>query len=822
MARAGPARETVMRTLRNDIVFAVRSLRKSSGLTLVAILSLAFGIGVNTAAFSVIHPVLLAPLPYPDSDRLVLVAETNTQRGYDWFPVAPRNFQHLAEQGEIFEYIAALEGWSGALTGSGPAATVDGIRASTSFFQMIGVEAVLGRTFLPDEDESSVILSDGLWRSRFGANPEVAGSTITIDQSAYTVIGVLPRDFRFGSGSYELWRPLQREFAADRMTFHSLQIVAKLREGIGPEQANGRLEILMQQLAEQYPKANAGWGARVQGLHEFFASRNNVRPALLAITIAVGFILLMACINVANLQLARAAAREKEIAVRAALGARRGTLIRQLLTESAVLALAGGALGFLLAYWSMSGLRQVLPDMAVFDANAFDLDGGVAAFTLAASMLTAIGFGLVPALRTSNVELSQTLREGGRSAVAGLQGRRFHNVLVVAEIALAMLVLVGAGLTLNSFLRLQHIDKGFISEKLLTLRVNLLDYKYPEEQQWPRFFGDAIERIRRVPGVVSAAAIDLLPMRNSTGWFFDFTIQSKPAPDGAWPNAASRTVTPGYFATMGIPLLRGREFTEQDDDQTPGVIVINDVLATQFFPNEDPIGQRIHLSSRDPEMKWLEIVGVVPRVRQWSFGTQIFGKEAGDMPAVYRPYRQLKIDRMSFVVRTTGDPAAIAGPIQDQIWALDKDQPITGVRTMDEYILRAHSGPQLNLILASIFGGLALLLAVSGIYGVMSYTVRRRSHEMGVRMALGAKHGDIFRMVLRQAMTLTCIGLGLGLLAALGLTRFLAGMLYEVSPTDIVTLIGVSAFLTLVALAASFFPALRATAFDPLRNLRAE
>jgi putative ABC transport system permease protein len=460
--------------------------------------------------------------------------------------------------------------------------------------------------------------------------------------------------------------------------------------------------------------------------------------------------------------------------------------------------------------------------MTVFEADALDLDASVVAFTLAASMMAAIAFGLVPALRTSSIEPSQALREGGRSGAAGLQGRRFHNALVVSEIALAMLLLVGAGLALNSFLRLQNIETGFNSEKLLTLRVNLLDYKYPDEAQWPRFFSDALERIRRVPGVVSAAAIDLLPMRNTPGWFFDFSIQSKPAPDGAWPNAASRMVTPGYFATMGIPLQRGREFTEQDDVGSPGVVIINEILAEQFFPNEDPIGQRIRLSSRDPEIKWLEIAGVVSYVRQWSFGTQIFGKEAGEMAVVYRPHKQLKLDRMSFVVRTVGDPAAVANAVQDQIWTLDKDQPVTGVRTMDEYILRAHSGPRLNLILASIFAALALLLAVSGIYGVMSYTVHRRSHEMGVRMALGAKRGDIFRLVIGQAMMLACIGLALGLAASVGLTRFLAGMLYDVSPTDIPTLAAVALFLALVVLLASYTPAVRATGFDPLRNLRAE
>lgn len=810
-----------MQTLRKDVSFAFRSLRKSPGLTLVAILSLAFGIGVNTAAFSIIHPVLIQSLPYPDPERLVLIAETNTQRGYDWFPVAPRNFQYFTEQKELFEHVIALEGWSGALTGSGEATTVNGIRVSTDFFKMLNVQAALGRTFLIGEDEYSVILSDALWRGRFGADPEIVSRTITIDRESYTVIGVLPREFQFGSG-YELWRPLQGTFATERLTFHSLQVVGRLREGISPTLATGRLDALMQRLAEEFPKTNAGWGAQVQGLQQFFATQNNVRTALLAISIAVGFILLMACINIANLQLARAAAREKEIAIRAALGAGRMRLIRQLLTESIVLALAGGALGFLLAYWSMNALRQVLPNMTVFEVDAFDLDGTVALFTLAASLLTAILFGLVPALRASSIELSQSLREGGRSAAAGLQGRRFHNALVVSEIALAMLVLVGAGLTLNSFVRLQAIDKGFNSEKLLTMRVNLLDYKYPEENRWPQYFSTALERIRRIPGVVSAAAIDLLPMRNTPGWFFDFKIQGKPAPDGAWPNAASRTITPGYFATMGIPLLRGREFGEQDGENAPGVIIINDVLASQFFRNEDPIGQRIHLSSRDPETKWLEIVGVVSRVRQWSFGTQIFGKQPEALPAVYRPHTQQRIDRMSFVVRTTADPTILAGTVQDQIWTVDPDQPITGVRTMDDYILRAHSGPQLNLILASIFAFLALLLAVSGIYGVMSYTVHRRSHEMGVRMALGAERGDIFRLVLGQAMALACIGLALGLAAAIGMTRFLAGMLYEVSPTDIPTLVTVSVFLALVALLASYTPAQRATGFDPLRNLRAE
>jgi putative ABC transport system permease protein len=813
----------MIQTLRKDAHFALRSLRNSPGLTLVAILSLAFGIGVNTAAFSVIYPVLLKPLPYDDPERLVLVAETNAKRGYDWFPVAPRTFQHFAGLNDVFEQVAAIDGWSGALTGSGTAATLSGISVSTNFFEMLGVQAALGRTFIPNDDSAVVILSDGLWRNHFGSDPDIVGKTITVDQSAYTVIGVLPRKFQFGSDSYEAWRPLPQTFSAERLTYHSLQVIAKLRPGAGPEQADSRLQALMQRLGEEYPKTNAGWGARVRGLQHFFANDGNIGRALLAISIAVGFILLMACINVANLQLARAAAREKEIAIRAALGARRGRLIRQLLTESAVLSVAGGALGLVLAYWSMKSMRQILPRITVFEADALDLDATTAAFTLGVSMLTAFLFGLVPALRASSVELSQSLREGGRSAAAGVHSRRFHNALVVSEVALALLVLVGAGLTLNSFIRLQNIETGLtFEEKLLTMRINLLDYRYPEEPQQARFFGQALERVRRVPGVVSAAAIDLLPMRSSPGWFFDFTIQGRPAPDGEWPNAASRTVTPGYFATMGIPLLHGREFSEQDDENAPGVVIINDTMAEQFFPNEDPLGQRIHLGSRNPEIKWLEIVGVVSHVRQWGFGTRIFGKEAGSMATVYRPHKQMTMHSMSLVMRTAGNPASIAASVQQQIRSIDKDQPITGVRTMDEYILRSHSGAQLNLIISLIFGGLALLLAASGIYGVMSYTVNRRSHEMGVRMALGAERGDIFRLVLGQAMTLTGIGLALGLVAALGLTHFMAGMLYEVSPTDTTTLVAVSVFLACIALLASYVPAVRATGFDPLRNLRAE
>jgi putative ABC transport system permease protein len=812
----------MMQTLRNDVRFALRHLRASPGLTFVAILSLAFGIGVNTAAFSVIHPILLKPLPYDDPERLVLVAETNTARGFDWFPVSPRSFQRFTQLSEVFEGVAALDGWSGALTGSGQAVTLSGVRVSLGFFDMLGVEAALGRTFIAEDDDSVVILSDVLWRNHFGADPKIVGETITIDQSALTVIGVLPRKFQFGSDSSEAWRPLQQAFHGERLTFHSLQVVAKLRPGVGAEQADSRLQALMQRLGEEYPNTNAGWGARVRGLQHFFVNEASVQRALLTISIAVGFILLMACINVANLQLARAASREKEIALRAALGAHRRRIIRQLLTESAVLAVAGGALGFVLAYWSMTGIRQILPRITVFDADALELDWTTGAFTLGVSMLTAILFGMVPALRASSVELNQSLREGGRSAVAGIQGRRFHNMLVVSEVALATLVLVGAGLTLNSFIRLQDIDTGFNLERLLTMRVSLLDYKYPEDPQQVRFFSQALERVRRVPGVVSAAAIDLLPMRSTAGWFFDFLIEGRPASDGRWPNAASRTVTPGYFATMGIPLLRGREFWEQDDANAPGVVIINETLAEQFFPHEDPLGKRIHLSSRDPEIKWLQIVGVVAPVRQWSFGTQISGKQAGSMATVYRPHKQMAMRSLSLVIRTAGDPASIAGSVQQQISAIDRDQPITGVRTMDEYIVRAHSGPQLNLIIAMIFGGLALLLAGSGIFGVMSYTVNRRSHEMGVRMALGAERGDIFRLVLGQAMTLTGIGLALGLVASLGLTRFMAGMLYEVSPTDVPTLAAVSVFLACIALLASYMPAVRATGFDPLRNLRAE
>jgi putative ABC transport system permease protein len=470
----------------------------------------------------------------------------------------------------------------------------------------------------------------------------------------------------------------------------------------------------------------------------------------------------------------------------------------------------------------MSSLRQILPSFVVFEADALDLDWTTAAFTFGAAVLTALLFWLAPALRASRLDLNQALREGGRSASGGVQSRHFHNALVVAEVALALLVLAGAGLTLNSFLRLRHIETGFRSEKLLTLRVSLLDYKYRERPQWPPFFSAALERVRRVPGVVSAAAIDLLPMRSTAGWFFDFIIEGRSLPDGEWPNAASRTVSPDYFSTMGIRLLRGREFSERDDDKAPGVLIINETLARQFFPSEDPLGKRIRLGSRDPNVNWLEIVGVAADVRQWAFGTRIFGKEAGAMPTVYRPHRQLPMANMSLVVRCSGDPASIAGPVQAQIWTVDKDQPITGVRTMDEYVLRAHSGPQLNVMLSGIFGALALLLAVSGIYGVMSYSVNRRSHELGVRMALGAGRGDIFRLVLGHAMKLTAIGLVLGLAAAIGLTRFMASMLYEVSPTDVPTLVGVALFLASIALLASYRPAVRATGFDPLRNLRAE
>jgi predicted permease len=809
-----------LETLWQDVRFGLRMLWKSPSFTIVAIVALALGIGANTAIFSVVNTVLLRPLPYKEPERLVMVWEDASKHGYPRDTPAAANYIDWREQNQVFEGMAAIADQSFNLTGVGEPERIDGRRVSGNLFALLGVEPQLGRAFSAEEDqpgaERVVIMSHGLWQRRFGSDPNITGKLLTLNGESYRVIGVMPSHFRFPSREVDLWVPIAftQQEAASRGR-HYLQVVARLKPGVSLQQAQAEMNGIATRLQQQYPDQNADLGAAVTLLHEHVAG--DIKPALLILLGAVGFVLLIACANVANLLLARSAVRQKEIAVRVALGASRGRLIRQFLTESILLAAMGGIVGLCLALWGVNLLKAFIPE-TISQAREIAIDARVLGFTLLVSLLTGLVFGLAPATQTSSFNLNETLKEGGRDYAAGSRGNRVRSLLVIAEVAISLILLIGAGLLINSFLRLRNVDPGFSTNNLLTMSIVLPQQKYSDQARRSAFYTELVSRIESIPGVKSAAVTNWIPLVRQ-GDSIGFSIEGRPDPGaGKRPSVVTRVVHPHYFRTMGIQLLRGREFNDQDRVESPAVAIISETMARRYFAGEDPIGKRLtpaNPSSAEPD-DWITVIGVAKDVRQ-------FELVADPKPQMYLSYVQAGFFApRHLVVSTNVEPMSLVATVRKAVWDIDKEQPVSNISTMDAVLSESVAQQRFSMLLLGIFAVLALVLAAVGIYGVMSYSVAQRKHEIGIRMALGAQSRDVLKMVVGQGLKLVLIGVGVGLVAAFVLTRVMASLLFGISATDPMTFIIISLVLISVAVLASYIPARRATKVDPMVALRYE
>ncbi len=802
--------------LLQDIRYAARVLKKSPGFSVVVVLMLALGIGANTAIFSVVYAVLLRPLPYAEPDRLMFLAERD--REGEMMGIAYPNYADFRERAQSFAEISAFQSQSFNLTGLEKPVRLQGRRVNWNFLRVLGVSPQLGRDFVEQDDRPgappTALISDGMWRERFGGDSGVLGGVIRVDGQQYSIIGVLPPGFEFFSRS-EIVVPLGLSLVEGsglliRGNHSGLYGLARLKEGVSVEQAHAEMGALAAQLEQQYPESNSGNSASAQEVKDVLVE--DVRPALIILLGAVGFVLLIACVNVANLMLVRATRRQKEMAIRLALGASRGRIVRQLLSESLLIALLGGAVGLLVGQWVMSGLLALAPP-TIPRLNQVGLDTTVLVFTLSVSVLTGLLFGLLPAIQSLRTDLHSTLKEGGRSMATAIR-ERTRKVLLVAEVALALVLLIGAGLMLRTVFQLTHVDPGFNTENLLSMRLILSGDAYSVERR-RAFFSESLAQINAIPGVESAALTLSLPIEGSN-WGSVFIAGDKPVPARIdLPSAAFTPVSSNYFEVMGIRLLAGRAFNDADSSDSQHVVIINQTLANRLWPGEDPVGKRLKQGFPEDKTPWREIVGVVGDVKQ-------NGVDRAAPLQVYMPLMQEPTRSTTVVVRASGDPLALAPRVEEKIHSIDKDLPVFNARSMDQLLDNAIAQQQLAMALLAGFAVLALLLAAVGIYGVMSYTVTQRTHEIGVRMAMGARPKDVLKLVVGQGMMLAMVGVGIGLSAALGLTQLMASMLFGVSSTDPITFIAISLLLIAVAALACYIPARRAAKVDPMVALRYE
>lgn len=820
-----------MEVLWQDLRFGWRMLRRSPGFAIVAVLTLAIGIGANAAIFSVINAVILRPLPFPASQRIVWIWETDENRNVRRGVASQAEFLDWRERNRSFEELAAWRELFFTLTGNGEPEQNWGAQVSGNFFRLFRVKPVLGRDFAGEEEkpghEQVVLLSYALWQRRYGGDPSILGTSITLDDKPYIIIGVLPREFSlFGtSRQFDVWVPFGFDRAKLNREEHEVLVFGRLRDGVVTAQAQAEMETIQTQLKKEYPAIDQKNGIVVVGFHEDVVS--GLRPMLLILFAAVGLVLLIACANVANLTLARGATREREIALRAALGANRDRVFRQLLTESIVLALIGGALGVLLAYVGLHLLHAFLPVTGgrgeIPRADSIGINGAVLTFTLGISWLTGILFGLAPAIQISRHELYETLKEGGRGSSGGRRSRWIRSTLVVSEVALSVMLLTGAGLLMRSFFLLMSENLGFNPSNVLTMQVWLREAHVPSGREVANYYQEVIERVSALPGVKSASAVNFPPL---SGWngLCDFDIQGRatPAADEQF-TSQYRIVDWRYLRTMGIELKEGRDFARSDGPNTGGVAIVNQALARQYWPNEDPVGQRIRLEfpatrgpwDPEPSSSWLTIVGEVGDIRDGVWGQP--------KPAqLYLLMDQNPSRIMHLLVRSQGDPTAIASAVRQSIESADPNQPVTEVRTMDSLIDSSVGQRRLSMVLLAIFAAVATFLAGLGIYGVMAYSVSQRTHEIGVRMALGAEPGDVLRLMVRDGMRLAGVGLALGIAGSVATTRYLQTELFGVRAIDPITLAIVVMGLAAVAVAACYFPARRAAKVDPLIALRHE
>jgi putative ABC transport system permease protein len=812
----------MMETLLKDIRYGARTFIKRPGFTIIAIITLALGIGPTTAIFSLINGVLLEPLPYKDSDKLVMMWRNNPQAGWREFPFSVPNFVDYRDRNEAFDAMAAFTTQTLSLTGDAEPEVIQGSRASSGLFATVGVEPALGRAFQAGEDQPGAspvaVLSNGLWARRFGSDPNAIGKTITIEGQAHTIIGVMPAGREFPTGT-QVWAPLNLDTQQNTRGRHFLKVVARLKSDTAIRQAESQMNAIAEQLEQEYPQVNSGSRVELVGLDEF--SVTNVKTPLLVLFGAVGFLLLIACANVANLLLVRAAGRTKEIAVRTALGASRFRLLRQLLTESVLLTATGGAVGLLLAAW----VRDMLVNVSSVRINriyesGFDLR--VFAFTLSIVLLTGVIFGLAPAFKAGEKDLRDALKEGSGRASTGPGGHRLRNGLIVAEISLSLMLLVGAGLLIRSFANLLSVDPGFNPKGVLTFNVVLPGSRYPQPGDRLRFIERTIADLRAIPGVTSAASAGYVPLENERA-SRRFAIGGQPLPEpGKEPLAVDIPVSADYFKLLDIPVLAGRAFTERETPDALTVAVVNESFAQKYFLGENPVGKQIqYYSARpsDPMPPPVEVVGVVRDVRQANL-------EAAPEPIMYTSQSQRRWSFMTFMARTDQDPMQLVGAVKGAIQSIDKDLPISKVATLDQLMSASISQRRGLMILLGAFAALALILAGVGIYGVMSYSVSQRTHEIGIRMALGARASDVIRLVVRQGLVLALAGVAIGIVGALALTRLLTSLLsdllFNVGAADPVTFLAIPILVLIVALGACFVPAHRATRVDPMEALRYE
>jgi predicted permease len=789
-----------------DLRFGVRMLLKNAGFSLIAIITLALGIGANTAIFSVVNAVLLRPLPYENPGQLVRLWSDRSGQRTDQNQFAPAEITDFRDQLTTFEEIGLFDyGLSANLTGGAQPERVSGSEATPGLFTTLRVKPILGRTFLPDETEVTqskvALISEGLWRRRFGADPNFAGRTVQLDGESFTVVGVLPSTFKFPE-DVDLWLPFSftaADWKTDRQHYY-VEAVGRLKPGITLAQGKTELETIMQRLAPTLPASRKKWGITLIPLHEQVVGK--ISSTLWILFGAVGFVLLIACVNVANLLLTRAAARQKEITIRLALGAGRLRIVRQLLTESLLLAMIGGGAGSMLAIWAVK-LASVSILTGLPRAEEVTVDGWVLLFTLLISVITGVIFGVAPALRAANPNLNETLKEGGRQASGSRS--RLRNVLVVAEIALSLVLLVGAGLLVKSFWRLQNVNPGFDPHNLLTMQVTLPKAQYPNTVQQNAFVQQTLQRIETLPGVQSVAATINLPLVGTWGMGYR-VLGHDNSPNQIADNA---NITPNYFRTMGISMLKGRDFSDLDATNAPPVIIISEALARKHFPGENPLGQRINAGiSR-------EIVGVVADVKPR-------GLELAAKPQIYLPYAQKPTiaSFVTFTIRTEPAPLSLTGAVEKEIRNLDKDLPIANIRSMEQIVATSLGQRRLTMLLLGVFADLAVVLAAIGIYGVVAYSVAQRTQELGIRMALGAQSKDVLALVLRQGMKLALLGVALGLVGAFWLTGLLKDLLFGVRATDPLTFVALASLLLTVALLACYIPARKATKVDPMAALR--
>jgi putative ABC transport system permease protein len=807
-----------MNSVLKDLRFAFRSLLKRPGFAAIAVITLALGIGGSTAIFTVVDAALLRGLPYKSPERLVHLWEKTPQDAFSKREFSYPDYQDY-QQNNVFEGLAAYTGGRVLLSGEGEPESVGGPRVNANFFNVLGVDPILGRTFQAGEDQQNgpkvVVLSYGLWQRRFGGDTGVVGKTLRINDESFTVIGVLPATFQFALRNADLFVPYQpTQNQLTRRFMHGTNLIGRLKPGVSEAQAQSDLSVIASRIEQEHNQSHAGTTIRIVPLQEEVIG--NVRPILLVLLAAVGFVLLIACANVASLLLTRSLVRQKEVAIRSALGASRWRVVRQLLTESMVLSLLGGAAGLLIAYWGVPALVSALPQNqlnAMPFLKTLGLDAGILGFSFALSLLTGLVFGLAPALQSSRLDLNEVLKEGGRNMSAGA-GHRLRSAMVVTEIALAVVLLVGAGLMMKSLLRLLQTNVGFKTDNLLTMTVALPPSKYTENNQLINFSEQIQERVKSLPGVSSVGTVDILPLNggNTTRFYID---GDPVPPPGKEIEANMRVVSDTYFQTLGVPLLAGRMFDQRDTPDKPGVVLIGKTIADRLFAGRDPVGKLLRYNALQSAP--IEIVGVVGDVK-------ITGLDEAVKPVLYYSYRQNAAPFANLVVRSNGDPIALTASVRSEVRNLEHDVVILNVNTMDQMIAQTPASfmRRFPALLISIFAIVALLLASIGIYGVVSYSVSQQTHYIGVRMALGASPADILKMILKQGLVLALLGVGIGVFAALGLMRLLRTLLFEVSTNDVAIFSLVASVLFVVSLVACYLPARRATKVDPLVALRYE